>query len=71
MRDGAYGLFSINETLGRIECAAEPRLLYLKAAYHAFTSFVLPDLLVISHIFEILLQLTLQTDWSYGNGGSI
>jgi hypothetical protein len=41
--DGDYGRFAINEILGRLECPAEPRLLYLKAMYHAYTSFVLPD----------------------------
>ena len=40
-----YGRFVINETLGRLECAAEPRLLYLKAALHAYTSFPIPDAL--------------------------
>jgi hypothetical protein len=41
--NGDYGRFTINEILGRLECATEPRLLYLKAMYHAYTSFVLPD----------------------------
>ena len=43
--NGAYGRFVINDVLGRLECAAEPRLLYRKAYLHACTSFVLPDLL--------------------------
>jgi len=43
--DGAYGIFTINETLKRLDCEPEPRLLYLKAQYHAYTSFVLPDML--------------------------
>jgi hypothetical protein len=41
--DGAYGRFVINKIIGRLDCPAEPRLLYLKAMYHAYTSFVLPD----------------------------
>ncbi|PBP24232.1 hypothetical protein BUE80_DR004858 [Diplocarpon rosae] len=40
---GSYDRFPINDVLGRLDCAAEPRLLYLKAAYHALTSFVVPD----------------------------
>jgi len=43
--DGSYGRFTINDVLGRLECAAEPRLLYLKAQFHAYTSFVVPDML--------------------------
>lgn len=40
---GYYARFSINKEMGRLECAAEPRLLYFKAYCHAVTSFVLPD----------------------------
>ncbi|KAK4169727.1 hypothetical protein QBC43DRAFT_37606 [Cladorrhinum sp. PSN259] len=40
---GKYGKFDINDTLGRIDCAAEPRLVYTKALLHAFTSFGIPD----------------------------
>ncbi|KAG9230021.1 hypothetical protein BJ875DRAFT_499490 [Amylocarpus encephaloides] len=40
---GDYARYAINEVLGRLDCPAEPRLLYLKAQYHAFTSFVIPD----------------------------
>ena len=40
---GKYGCFTINETLGRIECPPEPLLSYSKAMFHAFTSFVTPD----------------------------
>ncbi|KAK0115534.1 hypothetical protein ONS96_013988 [Cadophora gregata f. sp. sojae] len=40
-----YGRYVVNETLGRLECAAEPRLLYLKAALHAYTSLPIPDAL--------------------------
>ncbi|KAF4632731.1 hypothetical protein G7Y89_g5393 [Cudoniella acicularis] len=42
---GAYAKFSINEVLGRLDCPAEPRLLYMKAQFHAYTSFVVPDTL--------------------------
>ena len=38
-----YGRFVIDEALGRLSCPPEPRLLYAKAQFHAFTSFVLPD----------------------------
>lgn len=41
--DGRYGKFTINDTLGRIDCAAEPTLVYMKALLHAYTSFLLPD----------------------------
>lgn len=41
--EGNYAKFMINDVLGRLDCPTEPRLLYLKAMYHAYTSFVLPD----------------------------
>ncbi|KAH8810980.1 hypothetical protein F5884DRAFT_897492 [Xylogone sp. PMI_703] len=41
--DGGYGRFAINDILGRLECPAELRLLYLKAQLHAYTSFAIPD----------------------------
>ena len=41
--DGYYCRFAINDVLGRLECPAEPTLLYLKAHFHACTSFVVPD----------------------------
>lgn len=41
--DGSYARFFINDVLGRLDCPAEPILLYLKAHLHACTSFVLPD----------------------------
>lgn len=41
--DGSYGKFIINDVLGRVDCPAEPRLVYSKAMFHAYTSFVLPD----------------------------
>jgi hypothetical protein len=40
---GYYARFYINETLHRLDCAVEPRLVYFKAYCHAVTSFVLPD----------------------------
>ncbi|KAF2104829.1 hypothetical protein NA57DRAFT_30565 [Rhizodiscina lignyota] len=40
---GSYGIYTINQSLGRLECAPEPRLLYHKAYLHAVTSFILPD----------------------------
>ncbi|KAG0648167.1 hypothetical protein D0Z07_5692 [Hyphodiscus hymeniophilus] len=43
--NGLYARFTVNETLGRLDCPAEPRLLYLKAQFHAYTSFILPDTL--------------------------
>ena len=42
-KTGRYGKFAINDTLGRIDCAAEPALVYTKALLHAYTSFLLPD----------------------------
>ena len=41
--DGSYGKYMIDEVLGRLQCPSEPLLLYSKAQFHAFTSFVLPD----------------------------
>jgi len=38
-----YARFGIDDILGRLSCPAEPRLLYAKAQFHAFTSFCLPD----------------------------
>ena len=38
-----YGRFGIDDVLGRLSCPPEPRLLYSKAQFHAYTSFVLPD----------------------------
>ncbi|KAH8656605.1 hypothetical protein BGZ60DRAFT_384977 [Tricladium varicosporioides] len=38
-----YGRFGIDDVLGQLSCPPEPRLLYSKAQFHAFTSFVLPD----------------------------
>lgn len=40
---GQYGRYFINDVLGRLDCPPEPRLLYLKAQFHACTSFVIPD----------------------------
>ncbi|OMP87747.1 hypothetical protein BK809_0007836 [Diplodia seriata] len=41
--NGKYARYSINTVLGRLDCPAEPWLLYLKAQLHAFTSAILPD----------------------------
>ncbi|KPM37446.1 hypothetical protein AK830_g9109 [Neonectria ditissima] len=41
--NGSYGRFPINKILGRLDCAAEPVLVYMKALLHACTSFVIPD----------------------------
>lgn len=38
-----YLKFSINEVLGRIDCAPEPKLLYVRALLHAYTSHVMSD----------------------------
>ena len=43
---GFYARFLINNVLGRLECASEPRLIYFKAYCHAITAFVLPDPLI-------------------------
>lgn len=43
--NGAYGRFFVNDSLGRIDCPAEPWQLYTKALLHAVTSFLLPDIL--------------------------
>jgi hypothetical protein len=40
---GSYLKYEINNVLGRIESPAEPRLLYTKALWHAYTSYFLPD----------------------------
>jgi len=40
---GDYGKFTINSILGRIDCAAEPSLIYRKAEVHGYTSSVVPD----------------------------
>ena len=38
-----YCRFSINTVLNRLECPAEPRVVYMKAYCHAITTFVLAD----------------------------
>ncbi|RYP92931.1 hypothetical protein DL770_000981 [Monosporascus sp. CRB-9-2] len=38
-----YIRFTVNETLGRIDCAAEPTLVYMKAQIHAHTNGPVPD----------------------------
>ncbi|KAL1610088.1 hypothetical protein SLS60_001753 [Paraconiothyrium brasiliense] len=40
---GSYLRFDVDDVLGRIQCPAEYRLLYTKAMWHAYTSYILPD----------------------------
>lgn len=41
--EGSYALFTVDPLLGRLNCAPEPSLLYMKALIHAITSFPIPD----------------------------
>ncbi|KAL4745958.1 hypothetical protein BDW72DRAFT_198161 [Aspergillus terricola var. indicus] len=41
--NGIYVKYTINNVLRRLECPAEPRILYAKAQLHALTSHLLPD----------------------------
>lgn len=41
--NGSYLTYTINEIIGRIDCPAEPNLVYAKAVFHALTSFPVPD----------------------------
>ncbi|KIX98277.1 uncharacterized protein Z520_05578 [Fonsecaea multimorphosa CBS 102226] len=41
--DRVYARYFLDEVLGRVTCASEPRLFYTKALLHAYTSFCLPD----------------------------
>jgi hypothetical protein len=43
MGRGIYLKYGVNEVLGRIECSPEPKLLYMKALLHAYTSHVFYD----------------------------
>ncbi|CAN9475149.1 unnamed protein product [Alternaria alternata] len=43
MGQGVYLKYTINDVLGRIDCAPEPRLLYMKALLHAYTSHAIAD----------------------------
>lgn len=43
LNEGNYARFNIDSLLGRLTCAPEPALFYLKALLHALTSFPLPD----------------------------
>jgi hypothetical protein len=43
MGQGVYLKYAINDVLGRIDCAPEPRLLYMKALLHAYTSHTIID----------------------------
>ena len=38
-----YGRYKVDDILGRLSSPPEPRLIYMKALCHAFTSFCLPD----------------------------
>ncbi|KAL1647080.1 hypothetical protein SLS58_002850 [Diplodia intermedia] len=40
---GNYGIFTVNNVLGRLECPAEARLLLFKALLHAYTASIVPD----------------------------
>ena len=40
---GRYAQFSIDNILGRLQSPPDPKLLYLRAAIHALTSFPIPD----------------------------
>ncbi|KAL4903827.1 hypothetical protein BDW74DRAFT_185914 [Aspergillus multicolor] len=40
---GLYAKYTINNVLERLECPADPQLLYAKAQLHALTSHLLPD----------------------------
>ncbi|OLN95467.1 hypothetical protein CCHL11_05172 [Colletotrichum chlorophyti] len=69
-----YGRFVINKTLGRIDCAAEPLLLYFKALLHAYTSSVFPDPLTGRTGTEEALQFLSSgvcQPWSPLNAGSV
>ncbi|KAA8623344.1 DUF3638 multi-domain protein [Pyrenophora tritici-repentis] len=57
MRRGVYLKYVINDVLGRIECAPEPRLLYMKALLHAYTSHAVSDPLTGRTGTEEALQL--------------
>ncbi|OAP60693.1 hypothetical protein AYL99_05695 [Fonsecaea erecta] len=41
--DRVYARYFLDDVLGRVTCASEPRLFYTKALLHAYTSFCLPD----------------------------
>ncbi|OAG39983.1 hypothetical protein AYO21_05856 [Fonsecaea monophora] len=41
--DPVYARYFLDDVLGRVTCASEPRLFYTKALLHAYTSFCLPD----------------------------
>ncbi|KAI8930920.1 hypothetical protein NX059_011935 [Plenodomus lindquistii] len=43
MESGTYLRYGLNDTLGRVECPPEPKLLYIKALLHAYTSHFIPD----------------------------
>ena len=41
--NGSYGQYAIDHLLRRLETPSEPLLIYMRALYHALTSFVIPD----------------------------
>jgi hypothetical protein len=41
--NGVYMKFNVNTVLGRIDCPAEPVMLYYRALWHAKTAYFLPD----------------------------
>lgn len=41
--NGSYLTYTINNIIGRVDCPAEPILIYAKATFHALTSFPVPD----------------------------
>lgn len=45
LEEGIYLTFSVNDVLGRIDCPPEPKLLYMKALLHAYTSHFICDAL--------------------------
>ncbi|KAI8286949.1 hypothetical protein K4K60_013037 [Colletotrichum sp. SAR11_57] len=62
-----YGRFNINKSLGRLDCAAEPMLLYMKALLHAYTSSVFPDPLTGRTVFDELKVIELPMWEKYEN----
>lgn len=65
--EGSYLRFDVDDVLGRIQCPADPRLLYTKAMWHAYTSHVLPDPLTGRTGLEealYLLQTGLYKPWA-------
>ncbi|KAH4934580.1 hypothetical protein HBI79_087720 [Parastagonospora nodorum] len=53
---GSYLKFNVNNVLGRIDCPAEPVMLYYRALWHAMTTYVVPDTLTKRTGIEEALQ---------------